>query len=101
MVIDLNGFDFFWETIGEGEPLLWLHGVLGSGADWRSIFKEAPAGFRLIAPDLRGHVDQPLRDVLIPPVRARRAGAPPPSRPSADQGHRPERRRPHAAAHGH
>src|SRR5207248_8138558 len=35
--------------------LLWLHGGLGSGADWRHIFKEAPPGFRLIAPDLRGH----------------------------------------------
>src|SRR5947209_18042689 len=88
MVIDLNGFDFFWETIGEGEPLLWLHGGLGSGADWRSIFKEAPAGFRLIAPDLSGHgasthtsvmfsfrqcalyVQALLRPIALPPITA-------------------------------
>jgi pimeloyl-ACP methyl ester carboxylesterase len=28
---------------------------MGCGADWQYIFKEPPAGFRLIAPDLRGH----------------------------------------------
>jgi pimeloyl-ACP methyl ester carboxylesterase len=38
-----------------GEPLLWLHGFGGSGADWKHVFKQAPAGFRLIAPDMRGH----------------------------------------------
>jgi pimeloyl-ACP methyl ester carboxylesterase len=28
---------------------------MGAGPDWKYIFKEPPAGFRLIAPDLRGH----------------------------------------------
>ncbi len=44
-----------YNTHGEGEPLLWLHGALGLGSDWRFVFGEPPAGFRLIAPDLRGH----------------------------------------------
>ena len=43
------------EIVGEGEPLLWLHGFFGCGDDWRHIFQEPPAGYRLIAPDLRGH----------------------------------------------
>ncbi len=30
-------------------------GFGGSGADWKYIFKEVPAGYRLIAPDMRGH----------------------------------------------
>jgi pimeloyl-ACP methyl ester carboxylesterase len=47
--------DLHYETFGEGEPLLWLHGFLGAGADWRYVFEAPPAGFRLIAPDLRGH----------------------------------------------
>jgi pimeloyl-ACP methyl ester carboxylesterase len=47
--------DLHYETFGEGEPLLWLHGFFGAGSDWRHIFTEAPAGYRLIAPDLRGH----------------------------------------------
>lgn len=55
MVIEVNGIELHWNEIGEGEPLLWLHGGMGSGADWQYIFKDPPAGYRLIAPDLRGH----------------------------------------------
>jgi pimeloyl-ACP methyl ester carboxylesterase len=55
MVLQVNGIELYWEEFGEGEPLLWLHGAMGCGADWRYLFKEPPAGFRLIAPDLRGH----------------------------------------------
>src|SRR5579871_5505168 len=47
------------ETSGDGEPLLWLHGFFGAGADWRHVFKNPPAGYRLIAPDLRGHGRSP------------------------------------------
>jgi pimeloyl-ACP methyl ester carboxylesterase len=55
MNITINGVDLAWEEMGEGAPLLWLHGFLGRGRDWRHAFKEPPAGFRLIAPDLHGH----------------------------------------------
>jgi pimeloyl-ACP methyl ester carboxylesterase len=55
MVVDVNGIELHWETTGEGEPLLWLHGAMGCANDWRHIFKEPPAGYQLIAPDLRGH----------------------------------------------
>jgi pimeloyl-ACP methyl ester carboxylesterase len=55
MEVRINGVELHYETAGEGEPLLWLHGFLGAGPDWKYIFKEPPAGFRLIAPDLRGH----------------------------------------------
>jgi pimeloyl-ACP methyl ester carboxylesterase len=40
---------------GEGTPLLFLHGGTGKGDDWRYVFPADPAGFRIIAPDLRGH----------------------------------------------
>jgi len=43
------------ETHGTGEPLVWLHGHMGTGTDWRYVFGEPPAGYQLIAPDLRGH----------------------------------------------
>ena len=33
----------------------WLHGFMGAGPDWKYIFTDPPPGFRLIAPDLRGH----------------------------------------------
>jgi pimeloyl-ACP methyl ester carboxylesterase len=55
MVVEVNGGQLHCETAGEGEPLLWLHGFMGAGPDWKHIFKEPPAGFQLIAPDLRGH----------------------------------------------
>jgi pimeloyl-ACP methyl ester carboxylesterase len=55
MVFDVNGIQLYWDEAGEGEPLLWLHGGMGAGADWKYIFGEAPSGYRLIAPDLRGH----------------------------------------------
>lgn len=55
MQLEVNGIELHWEEAGEGEPLLWLHGALGCGADWRYIFDGPPPGYRVIAPDLRGH----------------------------------------------
>jgi pimeloyl-ACP methyl ester carboxylesterase len=51
----INGCDMYYETRGEGEPLILLHGFTGSGADWSLVFKSPPDGFQLIVPDLRGH----------------------------------------------
>lgn len=55
MFIDVDGGRLSYHVAGEGEPLLWVHGFMGAGADWRYLFGEAPAGYRVIAPDLRGH----------------------------------------------
>lgn len=55
MVFEVHGIQLHWEETGEGEPLLWLHGGMGAGADWKYIFEDPPEGYRLIAPDLRGH----------------------------------------------
>ncbi len=57
MDLRINGYQMYYEIHGDpaSAPLLWLHGFGGSGADWKYIFNEVPAGFRLIAPDMRGH----------------------------------------------
>jgi pimeloyl-ACP methyl ester carboxylesterase len=55
MYLDLPDCELFFDAVGEGEPLLWLHGALGHGADWQFVFGAPPDGYRLIAPDLRGH----------------------------------------------
>ena len=55
MIIEVDDVSLHVEVTGEGEPLLWLHGFSGTGGDWKHIFREVPAGFQLIAPDLRGH----------------------------------------------
>lgn len=51
----INDIEMYYETRGEGEPLVLLHGGGGIGANWELIFKEPPEGFRLVIPDLRGH----------------------------------------------
>ena len=53
--IPVNDIEMYCETRGDGEPLVLLHGFSGLGRDWELIFREPPAGFKLIAPDLRGH----------------------------------------------
>jgi len=45
----------YYETRGEGEPLVLLHGGGGAGVNWELIFDAEPAGYRLVIPDLRGH----------------------------------------------
>lgn len=51
----VNGIEMYFETSGDGVPLVLLHGGGGIGANWNLIFKEAPANHKLIIPDLRGH----------------------------------------------
>ena len=51
----VNGAEIYYETRGEGEPLVLLHGFTGVGSDWNHVFDRPPEGYRLIVPDLRGH----------------------------------------------
>ena len=55
MIIDSHDAELHYEITGQGEPLLWVHGFLGTGVDWQHIFQDPPASFQIIAPDLRGH----------------------------------------------
>jgi pimeloyl-ACP methyl ester carboxylesterase len=51
----INEIEMYYETRGEGEPLVLLHGGGGAGVNWELIFDAAPEGYRLVTPDLRGH----------------------------------------------
>lgn len=55
VTFDTGGVRLHCEMLGDGEPLLWLHGFGGAGSDWKYMFDEAPPGYQLIAPDLPGH----------------------------------------------
>jgi pimeloyl-ACP methyl ester carboxylesterase len=55
MIFQTDDVELHYDITGEGEPLLWVHGFSGAGADWRHVFKEPPPGFQVISPDLRGH----------------------------------------------
>src|SRR5437763_16911125 len=48
----------------DGVPLLALHGLTGHGARWRALADEQLPGYRVIAPDLRGHG----RSTSLPPL---------------------------------
>jgi pimeloyl-ACP methyl ester carboxylesterase len=60
--VDANGVDYYYEIHGDGEPLLVLHGGLGS----IGMFGPSPAllaaGRQVIAVDLHGHGRTPLGD---------------------------------------
>jgi pimeloyl-ACP methyl ester carboxylesterase len=51
----VNGLQLFYRDSGTGTPLLLLHGFTGTGDDWRHVFAAPLEGYRVIAPDLRGH----------------------------------------------
>ena len=55
--IAVNGADLYVEERGNGEPLLLLHGMIGTSGDWRHVFDldELARRFRVVTPDARGH----------------------------------------------
>lgn len=53
--LQVNGFDMYYEIIGEGEPLVLLHAFTQTGESWSPVTNDFAEDFRLIIPDLRGH----------------------------------------------
>jgi pimeloyl-ACP methyl ester carboxylesterase len=53
--VETNGVKIYYETYGSGEPLLLLHGFLGSHLNWSTWIKDLSKEYQLIVPDLRGH----------------------------------------------
>lgn len=43
------------EALGDGPPVLILHGLFGSGRNWRSVARALSATHRVLAVDLRNH----------------------------------------------
>lgn len=52
---DTGALRLHCDIMGQGDPLLLLHGFTGAGVDWQHVFPEPLAGWRTIIPDLRGH----------------------------------------------
>jgi pimeloyl-ACP methyl ester carboxylesterase len=53
--VETNGVKIYYETYGSGEPLLLLHGFLGSHLNWSTWIEDLSKEYKLIVPDLRGH----------------------------------------------
>lgn len=52
---NLNGIELYYETSGEGEPLLFIHGLGSSTRDWEDQVQDFSEKFQTITVDLRGH----------------------------------------------
>ena len=54
-ILKIGDMDLFYRTVGNGPPLVLLHGFMGMGEVWEALFPSLTQEFRLIVPDLRGH----------------------------------------------
>ncbi|MGF6229339.1 pimeloyl-ACP methyl ester carboxylesterase [Inquilinus ginsengisoli] len=59
---EAGGISYYYEVQGQGEPLLLLHGGLGSIDMFRPLLPALAAKRRVIAVDLQGHGRTPLGD---------------------------------------
>jgi len=48
-----------YQSIGNGTPLIFIHGLFGSGDNWRSIAKHLASDYQVISLDLRNHGRSP------------------------------------------
>ena len=67
---DVNGLSLHYEEHGTGEPLILLHGGIGTGEMFGAILPRLADGRRVITVDLQAHggtadVDRPLRPELM------------------------------------
>jgi len=53
--VPINGFEMYYEVIGEGDPVVLLHGFLETGSMFEPFVEDLSQHYRLIIPDLRGH----------------------------------------------
>jgi pimeloyl-ACP methyl ester carboxylesterase len=56
----VNGIQMHYELAGSGTPLLLIHGLGSSSADWDAQIQHFAQRYQVIAPDLRGHARSSL-----------------------------------------
>jgi pimeloyl-ACP methyl ester carboxylesterase len=62
--------DLAFESVGDGPPVLILHGLFGSGSNWRRVARELATSHRVLAVDLRNHGASPWADTMTYPQMA-------------------------------
>src|SRR5665647_2672789 len=50
-----NGIEMYFDSAGEGDPLVLLHGGMASNLGWMGQIDDFSARYRVIAPERRGH----------------------------------------------
>ena len=66
--VKVNGIQMYYEDIGEGLPVVFLHGMGSSHNDWELQIPYFKDDYRLIIPDMRGHglTDKPPGKYSVP-----------------------------------
>ena len=53
--VDVNGLQMYYETVGEGEPVVLVHGTGGTAESWNAQRDLLPDWYQLYLPECRGH----------------------------------------------
>lgn len=61
-LVALADIDMYVEELGDGEPLVLMHGFGGCSRDWSPFAEALSSRFRVIIPDMRGHGRSGLSD---------------------------------------
>src|SRR5918992_1380354 len=51
----VNGVELYYEVIGEGDPLVLVHGGWGDHTSWRLVVDEFARSYQIVTYDRRGH----------------------------------------------
>jgi len=53
-----------FQDMGDGEPVVILHGLFGAAKNWNSIAKQMARSYRILTVDLRNHGSSPWTDTM-------------------------------------
>ena len=54
-IVNINGVNLNYETAGQGEAIVFLHGMTGSTRDWTNQIAVLSSKYKVVALDQRGH----------------------------------------------
>jgi 3-oxoadipate enol-lactonase len=69
--LELDDFSMYYKTLGDGEPVLLIHGLGGDTRGWEFQEPELAKHFHLILPDMRAHGQSTVKELgmMIPPAQ--------------------------------
>jgi pimeloyl-ACP methyl ester carboxylesterase len=61
--VNVNGTQLYYDEVGDGQPMLFIHGMCGDASVWADQMLRLSPHFRCVAYDRRGHSRSPLGQV--------------------------------------
>jgi pimeloyl-ACP methyl ester carboxylesterase len=62
--VELPGVDLKYETVGDGPPVVVLHGLFGAGRNWITVARALASQYRFHLVDLRNHGGSPHTETM-------------------------------------